>query len=105
VLSGVSDALDRDRSAASHPPPLPGTFDVVVVKRNENLGRMAQRLYGDRRHAETIFRMNRDKLVHIDRIYAGMSLRVPKGESLEPGSAASSPGATGAAGKPQGSGL
>ena len=82
TLSGVAEALSADQASACPPPPVPNTFDVIVVRKNENLTKIAHRLYGDRRFAEAIFAMNRDKLTDVNRIYAGMSLRVPRREDL-----------------------
>lgn len=77
-LAGVAAALGADMEYAKpFPLPAPGTFDVVVVEKGQYLSKIAKELYGDAMRWPEIFAMNRDKLWDANRIYPGMSLRVP----------------------------
>jgi uncharacterized protein (DUF2235 family) len=79
VLDGVAKALDEDRTYRDLPPiPAPGSFDLHVVKSGDVLTRIARDRLGDPNRWEEIFAMNSDKLVDADRIYCGMTLRIPK---------------------------
>jgi nucleoid-associated protein YgaU len=78
-LEAVAAALDADseyRNPAPIPPP--GTFDVIVVKQGDTLGKIAKERLGAARRYPEIFEMNRDKLGDPNRIYCGMTLRVPR---------------------------
>lgn len=77
-LAAVAAALAADETYAK-PFPLPaeGTFAVVVVEKGQYLSKIAKERYGDANRWPEIFAMNRDKVWDPDRIYAGMSLRVP----------------------------
>ncbi len=79
VLAGIAAALDADTASRNLPPvPAPGTFDVHVVVRGDTLGKIARDRLGDAQRWREIFDMNSDKLVDPDRIYCGMTLRVPR---------------------------
>lgn len=83
TLSAVKGALDADvGQSAPSPVPEPGTFDVVVVMPGDSLRRIARDRLGAVALADEIFRMNLDKLEHPDRIYSGMSLRIPPHKSV-----------------------
>jgi uncharacterized protein (DUF2235 family) len=77
-LKGVEAALGADDEYANPAPlPAPGTFEIVVVQRGDSLSKIARDKLGDAKRWPEIFAMNRDKLADPDRIYAGMTLRVP----------------------------
>lgn len=78
LLAGVAGALGADLEYAKpFPLPAPDTFDIVVVEKGQSLSRIAKDLYGNAMRWPEIFAMNRDKLWDENRIYTGMSLRVP----------------------------
>ncbi|HEX8526023.1 phospholipase effector Tle1 domain-containing protein, partial [Allosphingosinicella sp.] len=91
LLAQVAQALEAD-TEYRNPAPIPaqGTFDVVVVKAGDTLGRIARDRIGDARKWPEIFEMNRDKLADPNRIYCGMTLRVRK--RPEPAEADAIPG-------------
>jgi nucleoid-associated protein YgaU len=60
-------------------PPAEGTFEIVVVERGDSLGTIAKHHLGDPKRWKEVYGANRDKLADPDRIYCGMTLRVPKG--------------------------
>jgi uncharacterized protein (DUF2235 family) len=77
-LSGVAKALSADETyAMAFPLPPEGSFEIVVVEKGQSLSKIAKARYGDPMRYPEIFAMNRDKLWDENRIYAGMSLRVP----------------------------
>jgi uncharacterized protein (DUF2235 family) len=84
-LKGVEVALAADAEYAN-PAPLPetGTFDILVVEQGDSLSKIARDRLGDAQRYPEIFAMNRDKLADPNRIYCGMTLRVPKPDPLEP---------------------
>lgn len=60
--------------------PLPPQIPPVVeyqVKAGDSLSRIAQSYYGSTRHADFIFRSNRDVLSSPDRLRVGQTLRLP----------------------------
>lgn len=79
VLDGVAKVLDADSTYKDLPPvPAPGSFDVYVVEQGDTLSKIALRRLGVAARWPEIFGMNNDKLVDPNRIYCGMTLRVPK---------------------------
>lgn len=81
-LAGAMAALNADATSSTpRPVPSPDTFDIIIVQRGDALRKIASRLYGDARRADEIFEMNLDKLQDPNRIYTGMSLRVPQATS------------------------
>ncbi len=60
-------------------PPAPQTPEAVeyLVKPGDSLSRIAQSYYGSTRHADFIFRSNRDVLSSPDRLRVGQTLRLP----------------------------
>lgn len=50
---------------------------AVEVRRGDTLGRIAERVYGDRRHAFDIARANTDQITNPDVILVGQVLRLP----------------------------
>ena len=82
VLAGVAAALQDEPGYSSSPAiPEPGTFDIHVVEHGETLGGIAHDWLGDPLRWREIFDANSDKLVDPDRIYCGMSLRIPRGDA------------------------
>lgn len=78
-LRGVADALGADAEYSEPAPlPAPGTFEIIVVQRGDSLSRIARDRLGNLGRWQEIFAMNRDKLADPDRIYSGMTLRIPK---------------------------
>ena len=79
VLDGVAEAIEAEAEHRNPAPlPVPGTFVVHVVRRGDTLGKIAAACLGDAKRWREIFEINWDKLVDPDRIYCGMTLRVPK---------------------------
>jgi uncharacterized protein (DUF2235 family) len=79
VLNGVAAALDADPSYRTLPPiPPAGSFDIHVVVRGDSLSKIAKARFGDAQRWREIFAMNSDRLVDENRIYCGMTLRIPK---------------------------
>ena len=79
VLDGVAKALDADSTCKDLPSvPAPGSFDVYVVEQRDTLSKIALNRLGDAKRWPEVFGMNSDKLVDPNRIYCGMTLRVPK---------------------------
>lgn len=94
VLAEVAADLDGDDTYKNLPPiPPAGSFDVVVVKRGDSLAKIARDRLGDVERWREIFAMNSDKLIDENRIYCGMTLRVPKAGAPVPSPAAPAPGA------------
>jgi uncharacterized protein (DUF2235 family) len=56
----------------------PAMYDTYVVKRNQNLYRIAQEVYGDGKQWERIWKANLHKIDNPDRIYPGQLLRIPR---------------------------
>lgn len=82
VLAALAEAIEKDPEHRNPVPlPEPGSFTLHVVERGDTLGKIARDRLGDAQRWREIFDMNRDRLVDPDRIYCGMTLRVPKPES------------------------
>lgn len=78
-LNAVAAALAEDPEYANPAPlPAPGTFEIVVVARGDSLSKIARDRLGDLKRWPEIFAMNRDRLADPDRIYCGMTLRIPR---------------------------
>ena len=79
ALSGLAAALDAEKELAA-PPAIPpaGSFDLVEVKSGDTLRKIAKACLGKADRAAEIFAMNGDKLTDPNRIYCGMTLRVPR---------------------------
>lgn len=79
VLAAVASELNSDSTYRDLPAiPKPGTFDMYLVLRGETLGTIARDRLGEAGRWREIFEMNSDKLIDPNRIYCGMTLRVPK---------------------------
>jgi len=77
-LQAVAEALDSDEECSRPAPvPAPGTFEIVVVQLGDSLSKIARDRLGDPKRWPEIFAMNRDKLADPNRIYRGMTLRIP----------------------------
>lgn len=74
----IQGRVVRDDGTPAEPPP-PETPPVVEyqVKAGDSLSRIAQSYYGSVRHADFIFRANRDVLSSPDRLRVGQTLRLP----------------------------
>lgn len=78
TLKPAASRLDADTSYTKPmPQPSPGTFEVIVVRKGDSLSKISHDRFGTIRYVGIIFEMNRDKLENPDRIYTGMSLRIP----------------------------
>lgn len=78
VLSAVAAALEDDEYEKAAAVPPAGEFDVVVVRRGDTLRKLAKERLGDSARWGEIFQMNRDKLADPNRLYCGMTLRIPR---------------------------
>lgn len=79
VLNGVAEALESDHIYKNLPPiPEAGSFDIHVVERGDTLSTIARDELGDIGRWPEIRDMNSDKLIDPNRIYCGMTLRIPK---------------------------
>ena len=84
ALRAVAQALDAEADgAAAAILPEAGAFEIVEVKSGDSLSKIARDRLGDTARWREIMAMNADKLIHPDRIYRGMTLRVPR--QSEPG--------------------
>jgi uncharacterized protein (DUF2235 family) len=78
-LKGVEAELGADAEYANAAPlPEAGTFEILVVEHGDSLSKIARDRLGDAKRWPEIFEMNRDKLADPNRIYCGMTLRIPK---------------------------
>ena len=78
TLNPASSRLDADTSyTRPMPQPSRGTFEVIVVRKGDSLSKISHDRFGTTCYVDIIFEMNRDKLESPDRIYTGMSLRLP----------------------------
>lgn len=66
-----------DGTPAEAPPPRTPPTVEYLVKPGDSLSRIAQSYYGSTRHADFIFRSNRDVLSSPDRLRVGQTLKLP----------------------------
>jgi len=64
----ASDSLSTEASSA------PQTY---VVQDGDTLGSISEKVYGDKKHWDTIFEHNKDKISDPDMIHAGQELVIP----------------------------
>lgn len=74
-IQGVVVRADGERAEA--PPPRTPPVVEYRVQSGDSLSRIAQSYYGSTRHADFIFRSNRDVLSSPDRLRVGQTLRLP----------------------------
>jgi nucleoid-associated protein YgaU len=74
-IQGV--VVRADGAPAEAPPPQTPPAVEYLVKPGDSLSRIAQSYYGSTRHADFIFRSNRDVLSSPDRLRVGQTLRLP----------------------------
>jgi len=82
-IQGV--VVGPDGAPAEPLPPPSGQAVEYLVKPGDSLSRIAQSYYGSTRHADFIFRSNRDVLASPDRLRVGQTLRLPPLPAAEPG--------------------
>ncbi|MDP3703133.1 MAG: LysM peptidoglycan-binding domain-containing protein [Candidatus Omnitrophota bacterium] len=72
--------MDMDDAGAA--PAVAGPFDTYVVQKGDSLWSIASKpeIYGRATHWRRIFDANRDLLKSPDRVRAGMTLKIPRGE-------------------------
>ena len=78
---GGSDAAEGERAAPSH-------YDTYVVQKGDSLWSIAAKpeIYGKASKWRLIFDANRELLKSPDRVKAGMTLKIPRGDEAEGGS-------------------
>lgn len=78
ALRALAEALDADADGVAVALlPEPGTFEIVEVQSGDTLSKIARDRLGDVGRWREILAMNADTLIDPDRIYRGMTLRVP----------------------------
>jgi hypothetical protein len=76
-LAGVLNALSEEDVGLGMPEIEAGQFTLYEVKPRDNLSKISQEHFGTAKFADAIYRLNRDKLENINRIYPGQLLRLP----------------------------
>jgi nucleoid-associated protein YgaU len=80
TLNGVANFLNTlsDEDVGLNMPEITaGEFKLYEVKLRDNLSKISEAHFGTVKHANAIYRLNRDKLESIHRIYPGQLLRIP----------------------------
>lgn len=81
TLSGVAADIEAIRNEFQAQPRTPeelGPYDLYVVQPGDTLTAIAKEMLGDANRYTEIVRMNPDKIINPDRIYVGLSLRIPR---------------------------
>lgn len=82
TLDRVADALNQ--MEILKPTPLPkGTYEHYVIKQGDDLYRISKKFYGEEGLAEVLFRVNCDQIHDPEKIFVGMSIKIPNKEVLE----------------------
>ena len=82
VVPPELESSDESAAMTSGTEPAPGTYDTYVVQKGDSLWSIAAKpeIYGKATHWRRIFDANRDLLKTPDRLKAGMTLKIPRGE-------------------------
>jgi len=93
VVPPERESSDESAAMTSGTEPAPGTYDTYVVQKGDSLWSIAAKpeIYGKATHWRRIFDANRDLLKTPDRLKAGMTLKIPRGDA---GQAAEDEGTT-----------